>query len=109
MDTRYKDVRQIFDFATNIADEMLTEHPEMTADDIVTISTEIAINNLEYSQEKSIVLPGEVDRTKMAFILQDEDSAALIMGDFQFAVDTGKTVYAKDPDHIPEDEENDEE
>lgn len=109
MDTRYKDVRQIFDFATSVADEMLADHPEMTAEDIVTISTEIAINNLEHSKAVSPLPVGNLDRTKMAFVLQDGDSAALIMGDFEFAVGTGKTVYAKDPDHIPEDEENDEE
>lgn len=103
MDKRYKDVRQLFDFATNIADELLEDHPNYSAHEILTLACEIAIHN--YYESPSTELPvGHVDTKKMAFVLQDGDSAALIAGDLEFAIGTGKTVYAKDPEHVPEDE-----
>lgn len=71
MDKRYKDVRQIFDFATSLADELLSEHPHMTAEEIVELSTEIAIHNSGIVIETELPV-AEVDKKNVQFMIDEE-------------------------------------
>jgi hypothetical protein len=71
LDKRYKDVRQLFDFATNLADEILENHPTYSANEVFQLACEIAAHNF-YEPSGSPI--GEVDRKKVAFVLQDGES-----------------------------------
>lgn len=111
--TKAEELQTLLDITAEQINDLVFEYPELSAIEIFENSTKNAVLFLnQVLKEQSLPLKkiihypiGRVDTTKMAFCLQDNETAAVIKGNLDFADDTGLDFIGGDEPELGIDHE----